>query len=695
MTNEARDRFLADLCARGLLADEEAKTARRLLAEAAAAGQSVSLSEILIRAGAAAAKAHHEAAVFEGQDPGSGAGGGATLAASDSSGLELIHRIGRGSQAIVYQCRQVEMDRIVAVKILDPRSAGEAAARDRFLREARAAAVLTHPNIVTIHEIRPLHNTISIVMEYVDGGTLADLLKVRKRFDPAEAVAIVRQVAEGLGAAHARGIIHRDVKPRNIMLTSEGLVKLADMGLARHVAEADAPDGKACGTPYYISPEQVTGDPPPDHRTDLYSLGVTFYEMVAGRPPFMADSPRKVMRMHVLRTRPDPRDIVPDLPQTLCWFLAKAMAREPEDRYQSAEAFIEALDRLDLWVEPEEGPRALVEQLATVADEERRRGDRIGLLTRAAARREPRTRRPGRGKTDRDARDGASAEPGPAKRKKPSPAIVALAGGLGVVGLAAVVLLVLYGLGVFDAGPEPSRATATGRDVSPEVLSRQERNAQAALASAARLEKTPGARKADVLQAYRNVITFYGGTQAAGDAELALAGLEAAQAYPPTEPPEPAPDPQPPPPKPEPPRPKPKPRQPAVIEVRASKDVVIHGSNAKYEVASDRDNIGNWNRTDTWVSWDVEVPRLGTYQVEVTYAAQRQCKGNRYRVSVGDASLEATVESTGDWGRFETKRLGTVEVREAGTQWLTVEPLGRIRGGGLMNLQAVRLVEQP
>jgi len=554
MTSEARERFLEDLRARGLLADEEVRTARRLLAEADDAGREVSLSEVLIRAGAAAAKAHGEAAAFDERQASprrsrampwrsqartdADARDTAELVTPESSGLEVLGRIGRGSQAVVYRCRQVEMDRVVAVKMLHPRAAGEAEARERFLREARAAAVLTHPNIVTIHEIRSLANTVAIIMEYVDGGTLADLLKVRKRFDPAEAVAIVRQVAEGLRAAHDRDLIHRDVKPRNIMLTSEGLVKLADMGLARHVAESDGAEGKAFGTPYYISPEQVTGDPPPDHRTDLYSLGVTFYEMVAGRPPFVADTPQAIMRMHVLQTPPDPRDFVPDLPQTLCWLLAKAMAREPEDRYQSAGDFIEALDRLDLSVEPAEAPRALVEQIAEVAHDQRRRGSRVNeAVGGKAGRREPAGRRPSRRQAARAAPGRSAAGPPAGKRKKMSVSLVGLMAFLAVAAVGGVCLLLLYAVGVFDGEPAPSPRPPEGAHASTETpveasggspaepLTPMEQSARAALAGALRLEKTPGAWRNDILQAYRNVITFYPDTPAAEDAEKALARL--------------------------------------------------------------------------------------------------------------------------------------------------------------------------
>jgi len=460
MTDEAKDRFLEDLRGRGLHADK---------ADA--------------------------------------------LPLPDSSGLEMLGRIGRGAQAVVYRCRQVEMDRVAAVKILDPRAAAED--RERFLREARAAAVLAHPNVVTIHEIRPLANTVAIVMEYVDGGTLAERLKGRKRFPPAEAVAIVRQVAEALRAAHDRGLIHRDVNPRNIMLTRDGQVKLADMGLARHVAESDGVEGKAFGTPYYISPEQVTGDPPPDHRADLYSLGVTLYEMVAGRPPFVAETPHEIMRMHVLAEVPDPREFVPDLPHPLCRLLAKAMAREPENRYQSAGEFIEALDRLDLSDEPAGATHA-----AEVKRKERRRGCRVTVTPPSqAGRPEPTAGRSKRPKAAHKDSGRGVADPSGVTRRWLSALLLGLLAFL-VVG--AVVLGLLYAGGVFDAEPPPPPAPL------PKPLTPTERTAQAALAGARRLEEKPDAWRDDVLRAYRNVISFYPDTPAAEEAEEALARLRAA-----------------------------------------------------------------------------------------------------------------------------------------------------------------------
>ncbi len=524
MAKPTRETLLRHLQEKGLLTEDEVCAALGLLLETADQGREVTLPEVLLRIGAVAAKAHQAAAALEtGQD----AGADDELTAPDigASGLTVLERIGRGSQAVVYKCRQAVIDRDVAVKILLPSAAGDAESRTRFIQEAKAAAQLSHPNIVTIHEIRPLRNTICIVMEYIDGGSVKDLLEARKRFEPAEAVLVVRQVAEALRAAHARGTIHRDVKPSNIMLTSDGAVKLADMGLARRAGEADEQEGKAYGTPYYISPEQVTGDPPPDHRTDLYSLGVTLYEMVAGRPPFMASTPQEIMRMHVLQQPPDPRNLVPELSQPLCRLLAKTMAREPEDRYQSAQEFIDALDQLDLSTldAGASAPLDLVRQLAGIAKTQRRR------TGRADAAAPVRTVKPSRT---------------PNRPTKPEPTIPERKGAAGgnkglLVGIVAffaiatvglTVLLIVFGFGPPDDKPSPPKPPGTFRPTIRHAKPHpMEASAQAALKQAKNLETMPSTRPEAIIKAYENIITFYPETQAAKEAQTALYRLGRAE----------------------------------------------------------------------------------------------------------------------------------------------------------------------
>jgi len=372
---------LENLVAQGLVTAEEAQEARRLLEEAGRAGRDLPLTKALLQAGAVAARAHHA--------PVAPAAGDTTAAEIASSDLELLERISRGRQAVVYKCRQKAMDRLVAVKFLPPSAARDPESRRRFFQEARHAARLSHPNIVTIHQISPFRDTFYIVMELVDGGSLSELLAVRKRFGPAEAVTILRPVVEALACAHRAGIVHRDIKPGNILLAADGTVKLADLGLARRVGEGDEQEaGKAFGTPYYISPEQVRGDPRIDFRADIYSLGATFYQMLTGRPPFTAPTPQEVMQKHLTEPPPDPRQFVPNLPQVLCDILAKTLAKRPEDRYQTAEEFLAALSAIDIQdLEAWEmaAPEALVKQLAGLADAERRRSRHVEELTRAAA----------------------------------------------------------------------------------------------------------------------------------------------------------------------------------------------------------------------------------------------------------------------------------------------------------------------
>ena len=703
MAEPSKEQQLERLREKGLLADDEVREARRLLDEAERDGRALALPEALLRAGALAAKAHHVAVALE-------SGDAAALEADEvaapeirSSGLQMIERIGRGSQAVVYKCRQVDMDRVVAVKVLLPSASGDAESRARFIQEARSAGRLSHPNVVTVHEIRPLKDMFCIVMEYVDGGSLSDLLRLRNRFDPAEAVLIVRQVAEGLRAAHARGLIHRDIKPRNILLTSEGVVKLADMGLARRAAEADETDGKASGTPYYISPEQVTGDPPVDYRTDIYSLGATLYEMVAGRPPFMAPTPHEVMRMHVVAPLPDPREYVPDLPQSLCGLIAKMMAREPEDRYQSAEELLSAMGQLDLSVlGMAAGPRQLIEQVGEAAAAERRKARRAKVLTRAAATRRGAPAGP----------DDAGEEAAPRRAGSGKGLLVGLIVFFLVAAAGTAVVLFLYGPRLFgdrSAGPPPGPASPTQ---GPVDLSQAEKSAQVALDGAKALERMPSAAARDVIEAYQNVVKFYPGTRAAAEAQQSASRVRAVEGMqlppavkpPPAKPVSAAPQPVPPqtpksvtpaatPPEPKPPEPKPpEPKPPEPITVKA-RDATIHGDGARYEEGPERDNIGFWNKADTWVSWDV-VAEAGTYAVEVTYALDPGQGGGEIRVSVGEESLNHTVQDTGGWGRFVTRRLGTVRVPRAGAVTIAVRPV-RVERHGVVNLQAVGLVPPP
>jgi len=298
------------------------------------------------------------------------------LVGTSINGFKILSRIGSGGFGVVYRAFDTTLERSVAIKMLPPKIAKAGhSLLDRFLREARSAAKLSHPNIVTIHQICPYKDTFYIVMELVDGGTLNDRLAAQGRLSPAEATRTIRAAAEGLGHAHRRGIIHRDIKPANIMMTSDGHVKVSDFGLARDVLQGRdiVGPGHSLGTPRYMAPEQALGEEP-TAASDLYSLAATYYTLLAGHVPFEASSDREMMKKHVTEHVPDPRRFVPDLPVAAFRFFEKAMAKAPEDRYVTTEAFIAALDRLDFSqadISAAPTPQALSAQIGPIAVEDR------------------------------------------------------------------------------------------------------------------------------------------------------------------------------------------------------------------------------------------------------------------------------------------------------------------------------------
>jgi len=298
------------------------------------------------------------------------------LVGANLNGFRVLSRIGSGGFGVVYCAFDTDLERSVAIKMLPPNivKAGPKVL-DRFLREARSAAKLSHPNIVTIHQICRYQDTFYIVMELVDGGALHEFLAVERHFKPAEATRIVRAAAEGLGHAHRRGVIHRDIKPGNIMMTNDGQVKVSDFGLARDVLQASdiVGEGHSLGTPRYMAPEQAMGEQP-TAASDLYSLAATYFVLLTGRSPYDAPGDREMMKKHVSAPVPDPRRHVPGLPVAVYRFLQKAMAKAPEERYQTAEEFIAALDRLEfsaLAADTAPTPAALSAQIGPITLEDR------------------------------------------------------------------------------------------------------------------------------------------------------------------------------------------------------------------------------------------------------------------------------------------------------------------------------------
>jgi eukaryotic-like serine/threonine-protein kinase len=256
--------------------------------------------------------------------------------------------IGRGGMSTVYRGTDLSLDRVVAVKVaMDPLLERDPVYASRFKREARAAAGISNSGIVTVFDAGADGPTRYIVMEYVEGRDLAAILRDERPLAPPRAVRIAEQVAGTLAAAHAAGIIHRDIKPGNIMVTPDGQVKVLDFGIARTTDGVNLTQtASVLGTAPYMSPEQAMGQPA-DARSDIYSLGCVLYEMLTGKPPFMGDLPAAVLHQHVRVAPKPPRALNPNVPPALDALVLEMLAKSPEDRPQTAAEVRDRLAALD------------------------------------------------------------------------------------------------------------------------------------------------------------------------------------------------------------------------------------------------------------------------------------------------------------------------------------------------------------
>ncbi|MDD4889984.1 MAG: serine/threonine-protein kinase [Phycisphaerae bacterium] len=286
-------------------------------------------------------------------------------------GHQILGKLGSGAMATVFKARQLSLDRIVAIKVLPKKWSSDREFVDRFYKEGKAAAQLSHNNIVQAYDVAEAGGYHYFIMEFVDGHTVFDDLAKGKPYSEAEALRIVTQMARALKHAHERGIIHRDVKPKNIMITADGIAKLADMGLARQASDIEAAKseaGRAYGTPYYISPEQIRGEVDIDFRADIYSLGATFYHMVTGRVPYDGPTPSAVMHKHLKEEFVPPDHINRSLTTGVAEVIEMMMAKNRRDRYGSTAELLEDLDAVSRGEPPliarSRAPGAMLDPLA-------------------------------------------------------------------------------------------------------------------------------------------------------------------------------------------------------------------------------------------------------------------------------------------------------------------------------------------
>ncbi len=258
-------------------------------------------------------------------------------------GYKVISKLGSGAMAVVYKAKQISLDRTVAVKVLPRRFTEKPDYIRRFYKEGKLAAKMNHNNIVQAIDVGEAGGLYYFVMEYVEGKTLYDDLSKGYIFDEKEAIDIMIQLSNALSHAHNQGLIHRDVKPKNIMINTAGVVKLADMGLARAVSDVDAAKseaGKAFGTPYYIAPEQIRGEVNIDGRADIYALGATLYHMLTGKVPFDGGTPSEVMKKHLKENLIPPDHLNTALSAGIAEVIEVMMAKSPDDRYKDMEELL-------------------------------------------------------------------------------------------------------------------------------------------------------------------------------------------------------------------------------------------------------------------------------------------------------------------------------------------------------------------
>jgi serine/threonine-protein kinase len=355
------ERLAHALVSRGLLTREEVQQCRPLTP--AEAGTRLLLSR-LVRSGFLTSNQARRAA--QELD---------ALLGQQIPGYQLLEKLGQGSMGTVYKARQLSMNRLVAIKVLHPRLSANPEFLRRLTREAHLAAKLSHNNIIAAIDVGSAGNIHYFVMEYVEGVTIKDELEAAKIYSEHEALEITLQMARAIQHAHKRGLIHRDVKPANIVLTADRVPKLADIGMARETddrALAQAERGMTIGTPFYMAPEQITGREDIDVRADIYALGATLYHMVTGQPPFPGNKVDDVLKAHLEQELTPPDHVNTSLSSGLGEVVEFMMAKKRRRRYRSPEDLIIDLECL-LAGQP---PRLARQQIEQATLEELAAGER-------------------------------------------------------------------------------------------------------------------------------------------------------------------------------------------------------------------------------------------------------------------------------------------------------------------------------
>lgn len=570
------------------------------------------------------------------------AGGEPTLVGRALGEFEVLEAIGQGSLGVAYKAKERATGRLAVINALPSQLAARRRFVTRFYTEARAAAKLSHPNVAAVYAVGVAGGIHHVAMQHVEGEGLDAVVSRGEPLDGGRALEILKQVVAGLAAGHGRAIVHGDIKPSAICIGPDGQAWLTDLGVAK-LTEADRKAMRPTPTPplpLYTAPEVAWGGRP-NSRSDLYSLGATFYHLIAGRPPFEGDSVAELIRKHANATPAALGQAAPGVDRRFTAIIDRLLRKNPTARHSSAHALLDELNALGA-LETSTRRTAIAR---TPADAPMPAAP--PTPTGGLGRRKKTTSGSGVKTRQRPSRGG--------KRR----AILIAGIACGVVAAIAGGIVLARRRGAANGGP--ARVARRPASAVGSETQRREAAAQTCLSRARDAAKAREWRKAvgylDLLESDYSITAFYEANRAAAAALRREIDVE---------------------------RRKPPPPGPVVL--RAA-DATIHGK-ARYESGAGKDNIGFWSSDDDWVSWDFEAA-AGAYEVLADVAAVKQCEGNEYAVVVGGQRVIGTVRDTGSWTTFVAETIGTLTLAKGGRHTLEVRP--HKRKSALMNLRSVTL----